>query len=100
MIYNYPRNDMNMALEYFKQKKVPNFVDVVSYNPLLKIHLCTATTNYTRGFDEAMVLGRSWRLNQAFTMVETIRKAEHPSVHVPHPGLPPESLARAGNHAV
>ena len=30
MNYNYSRSDMNMALEYFKQKKVPNFVDVVS----------------------------------------------------------------------
>ena len=81
------------------QVKVLDFVDAVGYNTLLKIHLCTATTNYTRGFDESTVLGRYWRLNQAFTMVETIRKAEHPSVHVPHPGLPPESLAWAGDRA-
>ena len=64
IIYNCPLDagvqcgDMNMALEYFKQMKELDFVDVVSYNTLLKIHLSSATTNYTLGISLTVVLGR------------------------------------------
>ena len=54
-IYNCPLDacaqcgDMDMALEYFIQVEEPFFFDVVSYTTLLKIHLSSATTNYTLG---------------------------------------------------
>ena len=64
MTYNYLLDacvqcgDMDMALEYFKQMKELDFVDVVSYDTLLKIHLSSATTNYTLGISLTVVLGR------------------------------------------